>query len=442
MSKIRFVLNNFIDDASLSTRIDSNKIYINNTSFGSVTPITDGTVPTGFTINTLINGDADEAQQSIIESVSGVTLGGAYFLLYTPEENYYVWYNTGASNDPAIINTIGVEVSVLSGDDANTVAQKTREALSSILYINVYENGTFNNLNVENIKNVSKSNILRTYSNDNFIIEGNFPNKRAINSLIFGRHNFSLYTRYKIELFEYIDQLDTSKVFDSGFNLVHENEVGTDLVAWGDFDWGTVVWAYDSARDNVFTPASNLVYWLPRTVGNLSSFRITLSKNSLPVGFEILANSTTTFANTIYVFANSTYLIDAPEASTQYFETSRIFIGRYIEPRYNLSYGHTLSWEEDTQQYRTEGGTLRSDYSIPYRVFDFDMKTITESDRSKLQHEFRDIGLRKDFFMCIFPDEEGDRLLDYCGIVKLTKVPKFTEFTNLYYNTKYTIEEV
>ena len=86
---------------------------------------------------------------------------------------------------------------------------------------------------------------------------------------------------------------------------------------------------------------------------------------------------------------------------------------------------------------------MRSDGLSPYRKIDFSLKTISEADRPDLQTGFRTVGLRRDFYMSLFSDDNSlDKQEDYNGIMKLTKIPKFTEFNYNYYTSKYTMEEV
>jgi hypothetical protein len=65
----------------------------------------------------------------------GSVFAGKYFIIYTKETKYYVWYNTGASEEPQTGDTLGgtgVEVSILAGDSHGIVANKTANALSSL----------------------------------------------------------------------------------------------------------------------------------------------------------------------------------------------------------------------------------------------------------------------------------------------------------------------
>ena len=198
-------------------------------------------------------------------------------------------------------------------------------------------------------------------------------------------------------------------VWDSGILNVSTDTVGSSLWEWGSFLWGAEAWGSDRVSEE-FSPPSNIVEWIPTVQTQIRGFKLEL----FVAGGNI-----------------------------SYFEIGRIMIGKYIQPTYNIGYGHSLTWQESTKQYRTEAGSLRSDVSIPYRKFEFNLGTITESDRVLLQHELRNVGLRKDFFVSLFPeDASNDKKLDYSGIVKMTKLPKFTEFAQNYYKAKYIMEEV
>jgi len=198
-------------------------------------------------------------------------------------------------------------------------------------------------------------------------------------------------------------------VWDSGILNVTTEAIGSSLWEWGSFLWGVEAWGADKSLEE-FTPPANIVEWIEVPQTGIRGFKIDLFK--------------------------------AGSAAT-YYEIGRLIIGNFIHPTYNIGYGHSLTWEETTKQYRTDAGSLRSDISIPYRKFEFSLGTITETDRVLLQHEFRNVGLRKDLFVSLFPSDTSlDKKTDYSGIVKLTKIPKFTEFAENYYKSKYIMEEV
>ncbi len=68
------------------------------------------------------------------DTVAGTGLGGDHFLVSSQTVDYYVWYNTGASVDPAPSGkTELAEVAILVGDSAAAVAQKTAAAINALV---------------------------------------------------------------------------------------------------------------------------------------------------------------------------------------------------------------------------------------------------------------------------------------------------------------------
>ena len=65
-----------------------------------------------------------------VETVVGTALDGTYFLFSSLDTDYYAWYNTGASTDPAVAGRTGVEIAVLTTDTAPQVAVKSAAALT------------------------------------------------------------------------------------------------------------------------------------------------------------------------------------------------------------------------------------------------------------------------------------------------------------------------
>lgn len=63
--------------------------------------------------------------------ISG-SLSGKYWTLNSPTTNYYVWYNTGSSTDPAPVGLTEIEVSISANDDEEAVALATKNAIDSL----------------------------------------------------------------------------------------------------------------------------------------------------------------------------------------------------------------------------------------------------------------------------------------------------------------------
>jgi hypothetical protein len=372
---------------------------------------------TGFQFTQLVPGDGSNAESTRIDfgGDGNDGLDGKYWTFDTLSTNYYVWYNvSGSAGDPAAGGT-GVQVNLSNGASACDVGDATRTAIESLTTVTNDEVGFESTLPVTNLQKISKSQLARTSTNTNTQIRGKFNGAKNISAFILGRHNLPINTRYRFRLYNnstfteptLYDSLDTQEY------KITDIQKGSKLIAWGDFIWGDVIWAADEAVTSEFAPPANLEFWFNPAENGALSYKLDLYKG----WFE-------------------------PAIVTQ-FEIGRLFIGDYIEPTYNFSYGHGMQWQENTKQYRTESGTLRSDTAVPYREFSFELKTITESDRVLLQHQFRDVGLRKDFYMSMFStDTHLEKQKDYSAIVKITKVPKFTEFITEYYNSKYTMEEI
>lgn len=278
-------------------------------------------------------------------------------------------------------------------------------------------------LNQENLKNVSRAKVTRSTSASIQEISGIFNEEKTVSSIIIGRHNFPEGTLYRAIL--YSDNAYTTSIYDTGNLVISADELGSDLWTWGDFLWGATAWGADRQIE-AFAPKANLAHWLPSEV-QARSFKLIID---VPVSSGGLFPMNKTYYP-IYTGTNT------------HFEIGRLIIGKYIEPTYNTSYGHNISWVEDTKQYRTDAGTLRSDISLPNRRFEFDIGTMTEIDRTLIQNALRRVGLRKDIFISLFPeDPDVTKQIDYSGIVKLVKVPTYTEYAPKYYKSKYIMEEV
>lgn len=129
------------------------------------------------------------------------------------------------------------------------------------------------------------------------------------------------------------------------------------------------------------------------------------------------------FTATASVRSFSLVVSDSSNASG-YVQASRLVIGAYFEPTYNISFGISLEWAESSKQERTDGGTLRTDGKLPYRIWRFKFGWLNESERASLLEVVRNIGLREDFYVSVFYTDGGVKERDYAGVVKITSMPK------------------
>ena len=72
------------------------------------------------TILPLPQGLAEKTTVTCVADTAG-SLNDTYFLLNTPSQGFYVWYNVaGAGTDPALSGKVGIEVQIATGDGATT----------------------------------------------------------------------------------------------------------------------------------------------------------------------------------------------------------------------------------------------------------------------------------------------------------------------------------
>ena len=108
-----------------------------------------------------------------------------------------------------------------------------------------------------------------------------------------------------------------------------------------------------------------------------------------------------------------------------YLQAGRLFMGVAATPSINVGLGASSGWQEATKQFRTEGGTLRSDSKPRYRAFSLTMNDLTHGERSGFSEMVRHVGMRKDWFVDVFPDEGGGQERDYTMACKFSVMPKF-----------------
>lgn len=246
-------------------------------------------------------------------------------------------------------------------------------------------NPMYPGLPLDYVKVVSKSYVARTTTNSATIITGSLSGVYPLSAFVIFNHNFTEGVEYKLDLFS-------------------TNDTGLPP----DYTTGTL------------------------SVGSLEAITGDIHElNSLPIYFpEILIK---TFQLT---------LINSIANPISYFQIYRLFTGNYIEPEIGVSLNSNIYWQTKTKQYRTDAGTLRSDVISPSKTIEFRISPTNETDRVELQRTLSSIGKRTEFFIDLFHGCSGQKPIDYRGLVKLKRVPKFTEFAENYYRSNYIVEEV
>lgn len=234
-------------------------------------------------------------------------------------------------------------------------------------------------LPVTNLQDPSRSRPARTTSTADQVVTGEWSRLEMIGGMALSRHNLSSAATLRLELFSGAG-LTGTLLFDSGTVLA------VSAFGWGEFGWGMTGWGgtvFDSWPDRF----SNLYF----TAVLARSFRLTIKDASNSAG---------------------------------YLQCGRLFLGPYFEPISNMSYGLTCGPEEESQQARTDGGTLRTDPLGSFRRWLFDLDWVEPAERATLTEILRLKGKRADMFINCFPGAGGVQERDHAGAVKLTQLPK------------------
>lgn len=104
-------------------------------------------------------------------------------------------------------------------------------------------------------------------------------------------------------------------------------------------------------------------------------------------------------------------------------EFDRIYLGRVFEPQFNFSYGHTLQWLSNTTQRKTAAGSVFAASRQAYRQISWQLEYLLDSERPHLSEALRLVGLDKDLFISLFPEQGGLREIEYAMSCKLTENP-------------------
>jgi hypothetical protein len=236
-------------------------------------------------------------------------------------------------------------------------------------------------LPVENLQDQTRARLARTtgLATPQYI-RGDWPAQKAISAFALVRHNLTAGATLRLKLWDGHNQTGTL-VYDSG-----DVSLGEGIPGWGTFGWGVVPWGASIFSD---WPVAFATLWF--TLVSALSFELQMTDSGNTAG---------------------------------YMEASRLFLGKYFEPLKNMSYGVDCHWEEDTEQTQTDGGTIRSDPFTPYRLWQFDLGSLTSSEIASLMQFARNTGKRSDLFVSCYPEAGGELERNHAGQVKLIEMPK------------------
>lgn len=235
-------------------------------------------------------------------------------------------------------------------------------------------------LPVDNLQNVNRSAIMRTSSTAVQDVFFSLDDVRIFSGLAITRHNIPVTATIRFRLWDAANQTG-NLVYDSG-------EIqATEVLNWGDFVWGGSNWG-----ETVFSEWASYFTQIFFDAVLAMSGQITIT-NTSPMVYDI----------------------------------GRVYAGQTIQTEYNCDWGLNFSWNENTTQTQTDGGTIRSDINgEPYRTLSFSYSHLSQADRSLLSEFRRDTGLRKDFFISTFPERTGQIKTDYAMACKFIDSSDFS----------------
>ena len=100
--------------------------------------------------------------------------------------------------------------------------------------------------------------------------------------------------------------------------------------------------------------------------------------------------------------------ISDPDNPDGFIEVGRIIAGETFSPKFNVSYGLELEYQESSEHRRTEGGSLRTigDDSLARRL-PINLDWLEAPDRRRMSDELLRIGKRGDIYISVFPESGG-----------------------------------
>jgi len=247
---------------------------------------------------------------------------------------------------------------------------------------------------VENVKIIDRELVTRSTSTADQNITIDFSADELINGFVLGRHNLTSSATIAWKLYSGAGGTGTLLLQSSGGCLggsLGDGELVSFPAGWGSFPWSSIPWGGSFTSISSSLP-TRLTFstWFNAT--SCRSIVITISDATNPDGF---------------------------------FEVGRIFTGLYISPMINAEFGLQLTHKETTKQVRLIGGTLRSHAKDQFRKLNFNFAWLNEAEREALNYQMSRIGLRRDIFISIYPEECSQKNNDYAMIAKLTKEPSF-----------------
>lgn len=129
---------------------------------------------------------------------------------------------------------------------------------------------------------------------------------------------------------------------------------------------------------------------------------------------------------------------------TSYIEVSRLVIGSYWSPRYNTSYGVSVSMNDTGTAMRTDSGDLLTSRGAMYKSLSFPLDWMTPGDQLEFIKILKSNGINQPLLVSLFPDNSNDWSMEQTHQIygKLSDLSQITYHTLGMYGANINIEEV
>lgn len=139
-------------------------------------------------------------------------------------------------------------------------------------------------------------------------------------------------------------------------------------------------------------------------------------------------------------FQSGRITIVDPESTRHEFD--RIYLGTVIQPKVNFSYDHSHKWVSKEKHVETVGGSAFAAQKEKRRKLTFDLMWIDELERPAFSEANREVGISKDWFISLFPEEGGQKEIEYAMACKyLDSAPAITATDYNMYSIPITVRE-
>jgi hypothetical protein len=123
-------------------------------------------------------------------------------------------------------------------------------------------------------------------------------------------------------------------------------------------------------------------------------------------------------------------------------KVSRILIGSYWTPRFNVGFGMSVGYEDATTSERLQGGDIYSALGPRHKTLQFNLEYLTDTDKFQFFDIIRTVGSSKSLFISLFPkglDKEQEQMYSIYGKLTNSSAITYQQYTR--YSTSLDVEE-